>query len=70
MTGMASLKNALEPVLPLAERLFREIGDRTWEGDGICRAPYGPGEQIAADVLAAAARQLRLDIKTDRSGNL
>ena len=70
MNGAASLKSALEPVLPLAERLFREIGDRTWDGDGICRAPYGRGEQIAADVLAAAARQLRLEVETDWAGNL
>lgn len=70
MIRAASLKSVLEPVLPLAERLFREIGDRTWEGDGICRAPYGPGEQIAADVLAAAARELDLEVKTDWAGNL
>ncbi len=64
------LRTALAQVMPLAERLFDDIGDRTRQGEGIFRAPYGDGEQVAADLLAAAARELGLQVKTDWAGNL
>ncbi len=65
-----SLPPTLERLMPLADRLFSEIREKTWDGIGISRAPYGPGEQVAADVLAATARQLDLEVKTDWAGNL
>ena len=64
------LRTALTHVMPLAERLFDEIGDSTRRGDGIFREPYGAGEQVAADLLTAAARDLGLQVKSDWAGNL
>jgi N-carbamoyl-L-amino-acid hydrolase len=64
------MRAELSQALPLAERLFEEIGSRTRRGEGILRAPYGEGEQAAADLLAKAGRSLGLEPKSDWAGNL
>jgi N-carbamoyl-L-amino-acid hydrolase len=56
--------------LPLAERLFDEIGERTRVDGAIVRAPFGTGEQVVADALATQARSLGLDVTQDWIGNL
>lgn len=70
MMESASLRSALESVLPLAERLFEEIGTRTRDRVGITRAPFGPGEQVAVDLVSKVARELALEVNTDATGNL
>jgi len=64
------MREALERALPLAERLFEDIGKLTRRGEGILRAPYGEGEQAAADRLSETARDLSLEVTTDWAGNL
>jgi N-carbamoyl-L-amino-acid hydrolase len=70
MIEIADLKSAVQTVLPQADHLFKEIGQRTKVGSGICRPPYGEGEQVAADVLAATARRMDLEVESDWAGNL
>lgn len=67
---ISMLTDAVESSMPLAESLFREIGDKTADSVGVSREPYGPGEQIALDVLRAAARAMDLEITHDPFGNL
>lgn len=66
----SALAAAVEESLPLAESLFREIGRRTADVEGVSREPYGRGEQIAVDVLAGSARALGLEVGADPFGNL
>lgn len=54
---------------PLAENLFREIGRRTSVDGAIVRAPFGSGEQVAADLVAGQARMLGLEVTQDWVGN-
>jgi N-carbamoyl-L-amino-acid hydrolase len=61
---------AIQAGLALAYQLLDEIGRRTFDGVGYTRAAYGAGEQIAHDIVAAAARQLGLDVKADAALNL
>jgi hypothetical protein len=58
--GTVSYREMLRPALPLAERPFREIGNKTQKGAGISRAPYGKGKQLAVNNLSAASHELRL----------
>ena len=50
--------------------LFSELERQTHDGIGITRASYGPGEQAAHDIMAAAARRLDLACEKDPAGNL
>lgn len=70
MTIPAGLDDAIDRVLPRAEALFVEIGQSTTVNGGICRAPFGPGEQVALDRVAEEGRLLGLGISTDLAGNL
>ena len=56
--------------MPLAERLFGELRERTRDGRGVSREPYTAAEQVAHDLLAEAARTLDLEITVDPYGNL
>jgi N-carbamoyl-L-amino-acid hydrolase len=56
--------------MPLAERLFSELRQRTRDGRGVSREPYTAAEQVAHDLLAEAARALDLEITVDPYGNL
>ncbi len=62
--------DALQAGLALARSLFDEIGARTFDGVGFSRPAYGEGEQIAHDIVAAAARDLDLAIDKDAALNL
>jgi len=66
----ALIPAAVDSSLPLAEALFNNIAAASADGPGVSREPYGAGEQTAVDLLAAAARELKLDIGTDPFGNL
>ena len=64
------LAEAVDASIPLAERLFCELRERSADTRGVRRDSYGAGEQAAHDLLADAARDLDLDVHVDYAGNL
>lgn len=58
------------PDIALADRLFGELRDRTSADRGITRVSYGPGEQIAHDIVTREARRLELEVTRDAARNL
>lgn len=64
------LQNAVANAMPMAERLFAELRARTADGAGVSRESYGQGEQIAHDILTAAAVELGAKTQVDFAGNL
>src|SRR5690349_22431979 len=60
----------LTPDLALAERLFEELRARSFDGVGITREAYGPGERMAHALVREAAEGLGLECSTDPIGNL
>lgn len=63
MTDLSSYRS-------LAEKLFADIHELTFDGVGITRESYGPGECAAADYLRAFAQAEGLQVNTDRAANL
>ena len=66
----SKLAAAVEASMPLAERLFSELRERSRDGRGVSREPYAASEQAAHDLVADAARALELEIAVDPYGNL
>ncbi len=62
--------DAVNASMPLAESLFREIGEKTADTIGVSREPYGPGEQVAVEILTGTARRLELEVADDPFGNV
>ena len=60
----------LTPDVALAERLFAELRARSFDGVGITREAYGPGERMAHALLAEAGDALGLERKVDPVGNM
>ncbi len=60
----------LTPDVELAVRLFAALHEKSFDGIGITREAYGPGEQAAHDLVRATAEGLRLETETDTAGNL
>jgi beta-ureidopropionase / N-carbamoyl-L-amino-acid hydrolase len=60
----------LTPDIDLAARLFEGLRERSYDGVGVTRDAYGPGEQAAHDLVRATAEGLRLETDTDAAGNL
>jgi N-carbamoyl-L-amino-acid hydrolase len=60
----------LTPDLDLAEHLFAKLRLRTFDGVGITREAYGPGERLAHAFVAAEAEALGLEVEADPAGNL
>jgi N-carbamoyl-L-amino-acid hydrolase len=60
----------LTPDVALAERLFAELREKSFDGIGITREAFGPGERIAHALLAEAGEALGLERKVDPVGNL
>jgi N-carbamoyl-L-amino-acid hydrolase len=60
----------LTPDVALAARLFDELRARSFDGIGITREAYGPGERMAHALLAEAGDALGLERKVDPIGNL
>ncbi len=60
----------LTPDVALAERLFDELRARSFDGVGITREAYGPGERMAHALVAEAAQALGLETQADPIGNL
>ncbi|MGH7044742.1 MAG: hydantoinase/carbamoylase family amidase [Acetobacteraceae bacterium] len=60
----------LTPDVALAANLFEGLAERGFDGIGITRDAYGPGEQAAHDLVRATAEGLRLETDIDAAGNL
>lgn len=60
----------LTPDVALAEKLFDELRSATFDGVGITREAYGPGERKAHAIVRAAAEVVGLETRTDAAGNL
>ena len=56
--------------LDLAGSLFGQLDRATRRGRGIVRDSYGDGEQVAHDIMRAAAERIGLEIRVDAIGNL
>jgi N-carbamoyl-L-amino-acid hydrolase len=60
----------LTPDIDLAARLFDELRDKSFDGVGITREAYGPGEAMAHGLMAREGEALGLEVATDFAGNL
>lgn len=58
------------PDLALAERLFDELAQRTAAVEGVTRASYGAGENLAHQIAAREARRIGMAVETDAALNL
>lgn len=58
------------PNLALAEKLFEQLHEMSFDGKGITRDAYGPGEQRAHEIVRHLACELGLDVVTDAGMNL
>ena len=65
-----AMRANLVPDVELAARLFDALRARTFDGVGITREAYGPGERIAHEIVRQAAEGLGLETRTDPAGNL
>ena len=55
---------------PLAEKLFSDVRDLSFDGIGVTRESYGRGESATADYLRDFARQEGLAVHDDRAANV
>jgi N-carbamoyl-L-amino-acid hydrolase len=60
----------LHPDIALAARLFDALRERSFDGVGVTRDAYGPGEAMAHALLRTEAEALGLEIATDHALNL
>ncbi len=60
----------LTPDVELAARLFDALREASFDGVGVTRDAYGPGEQCAHDLVRAEAEALGLEIAVDPAGNM
>ena len=58
------------PDTALAERLFRTLREQSLDTPGVTRPSYGPGEQMAHDLVRGEAEALGLEVAVDAAGNL
>ncbi|WP_419897178.1 hydantoinase/carbamoylase family amidase [Roseomonas sp. USHLN139] len=65
-----SLRPNLLPDVDLAFRLFDELREKSFDGVGITREAYGPGEAMAHATVKREAEALGLEVTTDPVGNL
>lgn len=66
----ATIETIPEPDIAIAAELFDILREKTSDGIGISRDSYGPGEQLAHDLLARTATSLGLQVAVDFAGNL
>ncbi len=64
------MRRNLTPDTDLAAKLFGSLRDATFDGTGITREAYGPGERIAHAIVRAEAEALGLEISVDPAGNM
>lgn len=61
--------NLLE-LRPLAEKIFSDVRDLSFDGVGVTRESYGRGESAAADYLRDFALAEGLEVEADRAANI
>jgi beta-ureidopropionase / N-carbamoyl-L-amino-acid hydrolase len=54
----------------LAEKLFADVRELSFDGVGVTRESYGPGEIAAANYLRDFALAENLEVQPDRAANL
>ncbi len=64
------MRSNLVPDIGLALHLFEALRTNTFDGVGITREAYGPGERVAHQIVGAEAEILGLDVEPDPAGNL
>ena len=64
------MRTNLTPDVDLAGRLFDALREASFDGVGVMRDAYGPGEQRAHDLVRAEAEKLGLEIAVDPAGNM
>jgi N-carbamoyl-L-amino-acid hydrolase len=60
----------LAPDIPLAARLFDALRDRSFDGVGVTREAYGPGEAMAHELVRNEGERLGLEVSSDFARNL
>ncbi|WP_051376724.1 hydantoinase/carbamoylase family amidase [Burkholderia sp. WSM2232] len=73
MTTAMNIKDQLKrctPDMGLAGRLFDELYAQGFDGVGITRDAYGPGENAAHALMSTEAKKLGLEVMSDFAGNL
>ncbi len=60
----------LTPDMELADRLFADLRAQSFDGVGVTREAYGPGERMAHALVKEAAEAIGLETKADPVGNL
>jgi N-carbamoyl-L-amino-acid hydrolase len=60
----------LTPDVEIAARLFGALREASFDGVGVTRDAYGPGEQRAHDLVRVEAEGLGLEIAVDVAGNM
>jgi len=65
-----AMRRNLSPDVELAERLFDELRQKSFDGVGITREAYGPGERMAHALARREAEALGLEVSADPVGNL
>ena len=60
----------LTPDVDLAAALFDALRERSFDGVGITREAYGPGERMAHELVRAQADAIGLETRVDPVGNL
>ena len=64
------MSSNIRPDITLAARLFDALREKTFDGVGVTREAYGPGEEIAHALVRAEAEALGLEITVDFAGNM
>lgn len=54
----------------LAQKIFDDVRELSFDGVGVTRESYGEGESAAADYLTELAKSEGLEVQTDRAANL
>ncbi len=67
---IARIDRGISAAMPEATRIFDELRRVSADGPGVTRQAFGAGEQAAAEVIAAAANRLDLELDHDPAGNL
>ena len=65
-----SLGRAVDTAMASADALFAQLAQQTADTQGVTRASYGEGEQIAHALVAETARRQGLEVAGDLAGNL
>lgn len=60
----------LSVLRPVADKLFDDVRDLSFDGVGVTRESYGKFESATADYLRAFAKEEGLDVHADRAANL